>query len=402
MRTMTIVLALSLAACGGDGEDDAGVDAGDGAGDAGMDAGGDDAGIDAGADDAGPGGFDAGPGPDAGPDAGDTFDAGEFDGGPSSLLVTFPERDFVCATPGAVPCATTQAATTPMSRTVVVTREFAPRGVSYVLSEVGLPPPMMGPSGQLGVGFNLDGMDSADGSAAVTATCEEFQPDYDSVHEAVHPGVDNALAGFLPTIEALLDPATCPGGTTAGCIDALLLESINTGGFLLVLEITDVTSFVHDESVIAQLFLVQAPGGGAPMLDAGGRVAAGQTFSTVRALSMPGVGDFFDGRLRVRWPRVEFPAMSTAISGLFLPDELTQVELRGDVTPAGLTNAHLGGLGSVNQLVMQSEMIMPGIGMTIRSLLEGIADVTLTAAPDVCADLGTGLDLEGRSAVRTP
>ena len=109
----------------------------------------------------------------------------------------------------------------------------------------------------------------------------------------------------------------------------------------------------------------------------------------------------WNGRLRVQWPRVDIPALGGAVT-VFIR-QLSAAELRGDLTMSGLSRAHLGGTASVNDLVAQAVAIMPGIGATVRSVLEGVADVNVMVAdPTICADIGSGLDLSGVSATRAP
>lgn len=359
-----------------------------------MDGGGSDGGTDA--------GFDAGvdAGFDGGVDAG--FDAGDFDGGPISLTHLFPPRDFDCVPSTAPrPCATVGPVLDPAARTVVVTRDFAPTTRAWVLTDVRLPPVVSSALGDRAMGFNIDGIDSGFGSVSVspTASCEELQPDVLSVYELGHVGVDNALATLVPTIESLIGSSGCPGGVTMGCLDAVVLGEINAGRFLLVLEVTGLQSYVHDDAVMAGLYLVQVPSGGSPVIGSSGRLAPGQTFSTVSVAAAPAAGDVFGGRLRVSWPSVNLPGM---VGAALLPRTISPAELRGDIAAGTLTRAHLGGAVSVNDLVIQVSAIMPGIMATVRAVLESVADVDPGATPDICADLGAGLDLAGVDATRTP
>lgn len=323
-------------------------------------------------------------------DAG-SVDAGSVDGG---TAVLFPPRDFHCVTGAARPCSTTVPRNSDVERTVEVPRDMPPGTHSFVIRTWSTSEPS--PSGGL-PGFNLDGLDSGDGSSASSATCEEWSPDHTSSLDPAHPGVDNAVAGLVPTLESLLDASSCPGMLTMGCLDAMRSADIAAGAFLIAVELTGLESFAFDDAVEIALFEVAVPGGGAPALAADGRLAPGQTFSTVRTIAAPTRGDVFDGRLRVVFDaRVTLPRVGMPL----LPLELDGAELRADVSPTGLALGALGATTTVDHLVAEAAMIMPGIEDTVRSVVESIADVQPTADPVVCARVSSGYVFDAVPAVR--
>jgi len=379
-----LALALGAAACGG--EDPSGADAGSDAGpslpDAGtFDAGGRDAGSDGGAGDAG---LDAATGSDAGP---------FFDGG-ASMEVTFPPRDLRCAT-GAMPvCVTDVSLRTEAERTVTVPRDMPPGTYTYVVSRWSIPEPGFTATA---AGYNLDSLNSGAGSTALDATCEELVEDYTSLRDPGHVGVDNALGGLVPTVEALLDPATCPSMDTDGCLDASLARAIADGDLLLLVELSGVDSFTHDEAVQVTVYEGAVPGGGAPAVDGSGRLAPGQTFDTASTLIGPMSGDIFDGRLRVRFAGpLELP-MTTS---LLVPLRLDAPELRATVSPTTLDLGNVGATTTVDFLVAQAAAVMPDIEETVRAVLENVADIDPSPDPAVCERVSSGYFFDAVSASR--
>jgi hypothetical protein len=380
-----LTLAALLAACGSESHDvDAGEDAGPGLDASSPDAGGSDA-----------GGSDAG-GSDAGLDAAaDGAVDASVDAGPFALF-TFPPRDFVCSS-SLSPCVTDTPRTSDAERTIAVRRDVPRVTHTYVLHRMAVPEATTGAAPQA-AGFNLDGLDSGDGSISSSANCEEYNPDYASLRDPGHIGVDNALQSLVPTIESLLDSATCPGGTTDGCLDATIAEQIASGTLLLLVEITGLDSYAYDTEVDVTIYLGAVPGGGLPLLDGSGLIAPGQTFDTVSTLATSARADIFDGRLQVRWATLTLPMDP----GLLLPSRLERVEMRANVTADALAFGQMGGTAPIDDFVARAEAIMPGIGPTVRSVMEAISDVTVTSDPVVCADVSAGLTFEAVAATRTP
>ena len=386
MRNIAFVLSFGVlaAACGSESHDaDAGEDAAPGLDAARPDAGSMDAGRDASSDAAA---VDA---PfDAGVDA--SGDAGPF------AMYTFPPRDFVCSS-SLIPCVTDTPSTSDAERTVAVRRDVPRLTHTYVLSQMAVPqatsaiPPRA-------AGYNLDGLDSGDGSTSASATCEEYNQDYESLRDPGHIGADNALQSLVPTIESLLPVASCPGATTDGCLDATIAQQIAGGTLVLLVEITGLDSYTYDADVDVAVYRGVVSGGGLPVLDGSGRVAAGQTFDTVSTLATSASADIFAGRLRVRWATLLLPMDP----GLLLPSRLERVELRANVAADALAFGQIGGTAPIDDFVTRAEAIMPGIGATVRSVMEAISDVTVTSDPIVCADVSAAIVFEGVLATRTP
>ncbi|MBX3274939.1 MAG: hypothetical protein KF729_32040 [Sandaracinaceae bacterium] len=302
---------------------------------------------------------------------------------------TFPARDHQCAAGAATPCMTTEPESPDANRTVELPNTFMDRTITYVVATASLPQMMGGRA----AGFNVDNLDSGAGSMAADANCQEYTPDFVSVTDANHRGVDNALQGLVGTIEGLLDANDCPGMMTRGCLDATLQRQILEGDFLLLMEVGGINDFTFDSSVTVQLYLGTASG---TLMEApGGGLAGGQTFTRGMALGAPVTGDIFNGRLRVQTPSLP---LNINAGGFELNLVVTQAQVRFDITENRLANGVIGGVVTVDAIVMAAVAIMPGIEDTVRSVVESVADVSPSADPQVCTALSLGLLFTGVDA----
>lgn len=250
---------------------------------------------------------------------------------------------------------------------------------TYVVSTISIPEAT---TDGRAAGFNLDGM-VTDGSGT---DCVGASPDYISTND-MEPGTDNGLATLVPTLAMLL------GG---GSLDATIQEQITEGSLILLMEVSDINSYNNDTSVSVQLFLGEVPGGGAPMTSGSG-LAPGQTFTSTMALGSPVTGAIESGRLRVTTPLLMLN-IATDDFTVGLPIRMAQV--RANITETGLTNGAIGGGLNVEDLAVAAEMIMAGLGDTVRSVLGGVADLNPTADPMVCDSLSVGILFTGVEATR--
>ncbi len=314
---------------------------------------------------------------------------------------TFPARDNNCAAGAATPCATDTPANTDEARTIELPEGFADRTLTYVIGTVALPeatpdPDGDGPQRSQAAGFNVDDLDSGNGSDAVDANCEEFNQDFVSLTDSSHLGVDNALQGLVGTIEGLLDAADCPGMMTAGCLDATLQRQILEGDLILLVEVSGVNDFTYDSSVTVQMHLGAVPAMGMPMAGPSGGLAAGQSFESTMALGSPVIGDIFAGRLRVATPLLPLTIMAGDFNLTLM---VTNAQVRFNITEGAMTNGSIGGVVTVDAIVEAASAIMPGIEDTVRSVVESVADVTPSADPAVCDAVSLGLTFSGVDAV---
>lgn len=295
-------------------------------------------------------------------------------------LATFEPRDYVCASDSA-PCATTEPVRSAAQRTVAIRIDREPSRIAYVVSWLSVP------VGGHAAGFNLDRMDSGDGSGA--ASCEQYQADAASANEPTHPGVDNQIAQVVPTIEGLREPEECPSGMTEGCFDAMLARSIETGDTRVIVVIDELDSFENDLDVRVSLHESQAP----LDIDAAGRPQASQRVELGRSLAPPTRGDVFEGRLRVVFDAVELPLELLVPGARFdlFPPPLYTVEMRADLAPGAMGSGALGGGIGVDELVDVTPPVALG---TTRGAIESIADLRPDPGTAICAQISFGFAFE--------
>lgn len=342
--------------------------------------------------------------------------------------VTFPPRDFVCAEPERPArdgdpqvCETVVPLRDEDQRSVAVGDELGGATLVYLLDALSIPEATPDPDGlgSVAVGFDLDALDSGDGSVEIDADCQDFNQDFASPYEPSVGGVDNAFQGLLRSAEDLFDPRDCPPPpeelctTVCGslgcsrrcplsrCTDALLRREVHDGVLLVLLEITGVDSFENDPEVEVAIYAGRTLDGARPRLtaestDEGARVVADQRFETIAVIAPPARGDILVGRLRVRWPRVELPRERYGY-----PSSLLDVELRAGVCAHGLFDGHMGGAATVDSLVEQAAEVAPvGSEATIRSILESIADLQPRRDRWECDRISVAYALEGVPAIR--
>jgi hypothetical protein len=307
----------------------------------------------------------------------------------------FDERDFVCADGESPPCATTDPAHSVEDRTAEEPAG-ADQSFTFVVSQISLP---LAEDGEA-AGFNLDGLDSGEGSNEPGADCEELTEDYTSLTDPDHVGVDNALQNLITTIEGFLDAADCPGMEQRGCLDALLQQQLNEGGVILMMEVTGVNDTEFDSDIQVQLVLGSLPEGTMPVLGADGFIEPGQTFGTDMVLGEPVDGDIFDGRVRVEAPELMLLVSTTDFD---IPLLITEPEIRFDLDGMSASNGAIGGF-LLNDDIVEAAATIGGIDEgTVRPIIENVSDITpMASMPDICSALSVGITFSAVSAVRTP
>ncbi len=292
---------------------------------------------------------------------------------------TFPERDFVCADGASAPCDTTEPSRTDAERTAEEPGDLDNQSFVFVVNWISIPEPMSGRA----PGFNLDGIDTGS-FGDPEGDCEHFNPDFRSDDDPLQVGVDNALATLVPQIESLaLDGED---------LDDVLLEQINEGSVLLGVRVTGVDSFDYDASIQMQLVLLQIPGGGTPTIGGDGRLAPGQTYEVAMELGIAVNGDIFDGRVRAQTASL---LLQINTGDFNLPLEISQPEVRFNISAEGLSGGVIGGYITIDAIV-EAAAAAGGIDeTTVRTVVEGFADIMPSAAdPLVCEALSVGLRFE--------
>lgn len=326
----------------------------------------------------------------------------------------FPERDFVCESGATQPCATTADAHTAAERTHEEGSELDNATLTFVVNLLELPDAVDGRA----AGFNVDDLDSGEG--AVSGTCAEYTPDFVSLTDPDHVGVDNGLVGLVPTINGFIT-GECAGPDALNCT---IRKQIESGSVIMLVEVTGVESLDYDSEVQMQLFRAQVPATGSgtacaadtdcttageacrsgtcqplPTVGGDGLLAAGQTFEVVEPLGDPVMGDIFEGRVRATTPLL---TLMISASGFDLPLMITNPEVRFDITDSGLANGAIGGVLRVQDIVDAAAVIAPGMEGAVRAAVESVADVTpMAATPDKCEALSVGITFGATTATRT-
>ncbi len=262
----------------------------------------------------------------------------------------------------------------------------------YVVSSLSLPvatPDPDGPAGPMrrrAAGFDIDGLDSGDGSMEPGATCEELHQDFAALTDNDHFGVDNAFQGLVGTIEGLLEAADCPGMTTEGCLDAFLQQQISEGSLLLLIEVSGVDDFLFEPSVMVQLHVGATADGMPPATESDGTVSPGQAFVSTMVLGPAVDAEIFFGRLAVR---AGVLPLFVDLGDFELDLVIARAQVRFDISGTSLTRGAIGGVVTVDS------MVPPGGD---RSVLESIADVNPGIDPTICEEISLGLLFRGTSA----
>jgi hypothetical protein len=228
-------------------------------------------------------------------------------------------------------------------------------------------------------GFNLDTRVSDD-----TDPEGCFHPDFTSPPPDNDTGVDNQMGPILASLGSSVD------------VEGSIAMSIADGSLILLVRVSGVNDEASDESITVELWQGATATGGPPMLDATGRLAAGQSFvATTMVGSWPGFISF--GRARVATSDVPFvlPLDMGTLSIL-----LRGGELRFDVAASGLSRGVVGGALDVDETVSAIVAVAPdSIPESLaRSILEGQADLM----PDVsgaCQEVSMALTFDTVPAV---
>jgi hypothetical protein len=245
---------------------------------------------------------------------------------------------------------------------------------TYVLSTISIPEVMGSGAAATAAGFNLDGMVST----GTGSTCVDLTPDYLSLNDPGETGVDNALAGLVPTLEMLI------GGEG---LDATLQEQITEGTLLIMMQVRDINSFTNDSSIQVQLYLGSVPGGGAPGIT-GSTLTPGQAFTGMPVGTVQ-TGSIVSGRMRVSTPLL---TIGINTDSLMLDLNIRSAQVRATIRTDSLSNGAIGGALRVEEIADAAEAIMPGLRATVLSVLGGVADLEPQAAdPLTCDSLSTGI-----------
>jgi len=205
----------------------------------------------------------------------------------------------------------------------------------------------------------------------------------DFVDAEGNTGIDNAFGQVIPALES----------TQAVVLEDLILESINSGELLLMLELEDVNSEVDDACV--DLTIQQATG--TPNVGNDGSVESGQTFerdpdSPIETVSTSVVDGRIDSaKFDYRLPLQVFrEAIDFDIYGA-----RARVELHGDGTVSGFIN------GGVSADYVMEIANRDGIGDDVAAVLEPVVMALKDLDRDgdgTCEDISVVLEFDGKLA----
>lgn len=314
----------------------------------------------------------------------------------------FGSFDQVCAEADSPPCMTTEPALTEDARTVPENNDFPDAEVrTYLVSVIEIPTN----DGELAIGFNLDGLNSGEGSGNEDDACNIFAQDYQSSIDSGHIGVDNAMGSLISQLDTLIanTSETCSGATPpvmAGCTNLLISESITDGALLLLAEVTGLNSFTNDSEVFLQFFTATVDGD--PAIGGDGLVAPDQEFDMFGEPfpATPVAGQIFQGRARFALGADASLTIPVNIGDDSFDLQIRSPEVRMDLSADGMTNGVIGGILTVDDLVEAAGTFGGGIDeTTIRGILGMVADIVDDT--DACTAISAGLSLQGVPAVRT-
>ena len=225
----------------------------------------------------------------------------------------------------------------------------------------------------VGWGFDLDGFDSASGDPNGCGKLDLTDPEG-------NPGIDNAFAGLLPTLEA----------TEAAAVEGLLQDSISSGELLMMVELTGVDDPMNDDCVTARF----GPAVGTPLVGTDGTILDGQTFAwdpdepivTVEGVQIVDGTAIVDG--------IDFNLQFAVLAATF-DIAVTDGALRLDLDPAGgLSTGFFGGGFSIDYMldVLNGEAIDQGLKDILNSALPLAAD--LSAGDQTCRHMSVTLEYE--------
>lgn len=247
---------------------------------------------------------------------------------------------------------------------------------TYVAARISIPAAEMGTTEV--PGFDLDDQ-VTDGSD--TADCETASIDF--TYNGT-PGIDNALANLVPTLEGVL----------GNDLDMTIQEQVASGDLILLMEVR-ANSLTTDTTVPVRFILGTVPEGTMPMVDGSGALAAGQTFGQGMVLGSV-MGSIAGGVLTASAPDL---TLNIETTDLTIELVIRNAEVRGNITATALANGVIGGSLLVDDIVAAIRMFMPMLEMTARNLLNMQADITPSSAdPAICNALSVGITFSGVTA----
>lgn len=221
-------------------------------------------------------------------------------------------------------------------------------------------------------GFNLDDHVSDDND-------EEGCDHEDLTDPAGNEGIDNALSGLIPALEA----------TEASAVEDLIQDSVNNGELLIMVSVHGIDDFEDDDCVDFEF----ARADGSPLIGTDGGMLDGQSFS--RSDAPPYVyvegASLVDGVVDVRGVPLFLPLQILDVELEFtMPGGAVRVELSEDAIMSG---AFGGGVPLADILRIVEEGDLGDIRELVTSLVTTAADLS----PDddgECQEMSVAFEFE--------
>ncbi len=205
-------------------------------------------------------------------------------------------------------------------------------------------------------GFDLDGHTSSGGDSEGCGIADVTSPD------GVE-GIDNALSGILPTLEA----------TQAVAVSGLIEDSIRSGELLVMAELTRVDDPMDDACVDFGLWRAR----GVPLVGTDGQILDHQTFERDPDIE-PGVDSALALEGGVFQPQDFEYVLPVQILDVFLTFHMQQAQLHGELDEDGNMVGYFGGAVPLTDFDVLTELSDIG---EVAALLEGLlplaADIDL-------------------------
>ena len=229
-------------------------------------------------------------------------------------------------------------------------------------------------------GFDLDGHTTSGGDSDGCGIADVTRPD------GVE-GIDNALSGILPTLEA----------TQAVAVSGLIEDSIRSGELLVMAELTRVDHPLQDSCVDFGLWRAR----GVPMVGTDGEILDHQTFDRDPDIE-PGLDASIPLAAGVFQPQGFEVVLPVQILDVFLTFHMQQAQVYGELDEDGYMLGYFGGAVPLTDFDVLTELSDIG---EVAGLLEGLlplaADIDLDQ-DGTCDAMSIVFEVEGTPAYFYP
>jgi hypothetical protein len=203
-------------------------------------------------------------------------------------------------------------------------------------------------------GYDLDGVD---GPVAIDCSANDY------VSPEGTRGVDNQMATLLPVLKNLVGEA----------LPTLIQNSVNEGGLSIIMEFVGLDDPQNDEDVN----IVFHRGQGTPLLDADGRLLAGQTYELAddTVLGVCRSGKLVNGKLHCSGFDLRVTIVVFGVTyRLTFRDLIFDMDLASDLESASLV---FGGTVLVDDIIGVANTIgdIAGLDQTIKDAVPPFADI---------------------------